>query len=68
MPPARNAMEMLKKPSRRSFLFGAAMATGAIVAMGARSTESGPMPERPSQRVRQRISEHARKYYRTMRK
>jgi hypothetical protein len=60
-------MDLLKKPSRRLFLLAAATGTGAIAAIPARSAQHSAVPARPSESARSRISEHARKYYRTTR-
>jgi hypothetical protein len=60
-------MDILKKPGRRWFLLAAATGAGAVAATGARRAQHSPVPAQPSEIVRQRISEHARKYYRTTR-
>ena len=60
-------MDLPKKPSRRLFLLAAAMGSGAVAAIGARSAQHLPVPARPTESGPQRMSDHARKYYRTTR-
>jgi hypothetical protein len=60
-------MDLPEKPSRRLFLLAAAMGSGAVAAICAGSAQHSSVPARPSESVRQDISEHARKYYRTTR-
>jgi hypothetical protein len=61
-------MDVPKKVSRRSFLLGAGVGSAAAVAaIGSKMTPRSAVPAKPSEPVRQRISEHVRKYYRTTR-
>ena len=60
-------MDLPEKASRRLFLLAAAMGSGAVAAIGARSAQHSRVAARPAESVRQRISDHARKYYRTTR-
>ena len=61
-------MYAARKVSRRAFLLGAGVGSAAAVAaIGAKMTPRAAVPAKPSDPVRQRISEHVRKYYRTTR-
>ena len=61
-------MDVARKVSRRSFLLGAGVGSAAaIAAMGAKMRPRAAVPAKPSDPVRQRISEHVRKYHRTTR-
>jgi hypothetical protein len=61
-------MDVARKLSRRSFLVGAGVGSAAAVAaIGSKMSPRAAVPAKPSEPVRQRISEHVRKYYRTTR-
>jgi hypothetical protein len=61
-------MDVPKKVSRRSFLFGAGVGgAAAVAAIGSKVSPRAAVPAKPSDPVRERISEHVRKYHRTTR-
>jgi hypothetical protein len=61
-------MDVSNKLSRRSFLVGAGMGSAAAVAaIGSKMAPRAAVPAKPSDPVRERISEHVRKYHRTTR-
>jgi hypothetical protein len=60
-------MELLERPSRRSFLIGAATGSAAVAAVAAGRAGHSVVPAPPAQPVRRGMSEHALKYYRTTR-
>ena len=60
-------MELLKRPSRRSFLIGAATGSAVVAAIVAGRAGHSVVAAPAAQPARRGMSEHALKYYRTTR-